>query len=122
MQNLNIWQILILGATLLFSYQSYSVSSSIESSNSEDMEYLKTSLSILLIENRELKILKNLRETPCYSCHREPESMLPMRSLNNLECINYVRGERLKPNTLMPIFSKKELSDEKLLLICSSIY
>ncbi len=63
-----------------------------------------------------------LKDTPCYSCHIEPDMWLPKSHLSRDEFFSYVSGEKRHiTNTTMPKFST-EISHNKLDMIYASLY
>lgn len=68
------------------------------------------------------KNMKALQNTICYSCHNTTVMFLPKTTLALGEFTKYVRGERFVTNSVMPLFSEKEISDLKLQEIWKNLY
>lgn len=89
----------------------------------EDLRNTNSQIEVVLSQNSVMqKNMKALSGTLCYSCHNTTVMFLPKTTLNLTEFTKYVRGERFVTNSIMPVFSEKEISDLKLQEIWKNLY
>lgn len=116
LKNIIIFMAIILG---IVSYMFYESIKYIR----EDIRSTQTQIDVVLSQNMVMqKNMKALQNTICYSCHNTTVMFLPKTTLTLGEFTKYVRGERFVTNSVMPLFSEKEISDLKLQEIWKNLY
>ena len=89
----------------------------------EDLRATNSQIEVVLSQNSVMqKNMKALSGTVCYTCHNTTVMFLPKTTLNLTEFTKYVRGERFVTNSIMPVFSEKDISDLKLQEIWKNLY
>ena len=82
-----------------------------------------TQIEMVLSQNTYMqKNMKALSNTICYSCHNTTIMFLPKTQLSLQEFSKYVRGDRFVTNSVMPIFTEKDISDIELQDIWKNLY
>lgn len=88
-----------------------------------DILSTNTKIDIVLGQNTYMsKNMTALAGTICYSCHNNTKMFLPKTTLKLDEFIGYVRGNRFVTNSVMPVFTEKDISYEKLQEIWKTLY
>lgn len=101
---------------------SYIVYDSIKTLKSE---IIASNTKIDLVLSQNVYMTKNmtaLAGTICYNCHNNSKMFLPKTTLKLEEFIKYVRGERFVTNSVMPVFTEKDVSYDKLQEIWKTLY
>lgn len=88
-------------------------------------DVLATNTKIDLVLSQNVYMTKNmtaLAGTVCYNCHNNTKMFLPKTTLKLEEFVKYVRGDRFVTNSVMPVFTEKDVSYEKLQEIWKTLY
>lgn len=89
----------------------------------DEIKSTNTQIEIVLAQNTYMqKNMKALGGTICYNCHNTTVMFLPKTTLSLAEFTKYVRGDRFVTNSVMPIFTDKDISDIKLQEIWKNLY
>lgn len=116
LKNVLIFAIVVIG---IVSYLFYDTMKYIR----EEVRSTSAQVDIVLSQNLTMqKNMKALSGTLCYNCHNTSVMFLPKTTLSLGEFTKYVRGDRFVTNSVMPIFSEKDISDLKLQEIWKNLY
>ena len=88
-------------------------------------EIVTSNTKIDLVLSQNVYMTKNmtaLAGTICYNCHNNTKMFLPKTTLKLEEFVKYVRGDRFVTNSIMPVFTEKEVSYDKLQEIWKTLY
>lgn len=89
----------------------------------EELRSTSAQIEIVLSQNSIMqKNMKALSGTTCYTCHNTTVMFLPKTTLSLAEFTKYVRGDRFVTNSIMPVFTEKDISDTKLQDIWKNLY
>ncbi len=82
-----------------------------------------TKIDLVLSQNVYMtKNMTALAGTICYDCHNNTKMFLPKTTLKLEEFVKYVRGDRFVTNSIMPVFTEKDVSYDKLQEIWKTLY
>lgn len=115
-KNYIIFAVIIIG---IISYLFYDTLKYIRS----EVNVTAAKIDVVLSQNTYMtKNMKALAGTVCYTCHNTTVMFLPKTTLKLDEFVKYVRGERFVTNSIMPVFSEKDISYDKLQDIWKQLY
>lgn len=107
---------IIFGIVLYFIYE-------MNKQTKAEITVMNNKIDIVLGQNTYMsKNMNALSGTICYNCHNNTKMFLPKTTLKLDEFIGYVRGNRFVTNSVMPVFTEKDVSYKKLQDIWKALY